>query len=64
MIDIDAVDFFQSGRVLASPYEYLATMRGEGPVRQEKYHDVYMITGYEEAVQVYNDRSGSRQPTR
>jgi cytochrome P450 len=55
MIGIDAVDFFTSGKVLHSPYDYLATMREESPVRREPHHGVYMITGYDEAVQVYND---------
>ncbi|MBX6388033.1 MAG: cytochrome P450 [Frankia sp.] len=55
MIDIDAVDFFMSDKVLHSPYEYLATMREQCPVRREPHHGVFMVTGYDEAVQVYND---------
>ncbi|MBL7496519.1 cytochrome P450 [Frankia sp. CNm7] len=55
MIDVDAVDFFMNGRVLHSPYEYLAAMRARCPVRREPHHGVFMVTGYDEAVQVYND---------
>ncbi len=53
--DIDAVDFFTDDTVLHDPYEYLAAVRNECPVRREPHHDVVMITGYEEAVAVYND---------
>ncbi|MBL7489687.1 cytochrome P450 [Frankia sp. AgB1.9] len=55
MIDVDAVDFFTNGKVLHSPYEYLAAMRAECPVRREPHHGVFMVTGYDEAVQIYND---------
>ena len=34
---------------------YLAAVRNECPVRREPHHDVVMITGYEEAVAIYND---------
>ena len=30
-------------------------MRTECPLRREKYHDVVMVTGYDEAVAIYND---------
>ncbi|MGV0746155.1 cytochrome P450 [Mycolicibacterium sp. XJ870] len=53
--NIDAVDFFTDDSVLHDPYEYLAAVRNECPVRREPHHDVVMITGYEEAVAVYND---------
>lgn len=53
--DIDAVDFFTGNRLLHDPYEYLAAMRRRCPVRREPFHDVVMVTGYEEAVAVYND---------
>lgn len=53
--DIDAVDFFTDDELLHDPYAYLAALRRECPVRREPHHDVVMITGYEEAVAVYND---------
>ncbi|WP_414686529.1 cytochrome P450, partial [Mycobacterium sp.] len=53
--DIDVVDFFTDNRLLHDPYEYLAAMRRRCPVRREPFHDVVMVTGYEEAVAVYND---------
>jgi cytochrome P450 len=53
--DIDAFDFFQGNDLLVDPYPYFEALRGECPVRREPHHDVVMITGYEEAVSVYND---------
>ena len=48
--DVAAVDFFTDNTVLHDPYEYLAAVRNECPVRREPRHGVVMITGYEEAV--------------
>ena len=53
--DIDGPDFFTDNALLADPYAYLATMRGQCPVRRESHRGVVMITGYEEALSVYND---------
>jgi cytochrome P450 family 150 subfamily A5 len=53
--DVDSVDFFTDSEVLKDPYAYLAALRGECPLRREKYHDVVMVTGYDEAVAIYND---------
>ncbi len=53
--DLDTVDFFTDDELLHDPYDYLAALRNECPVRRETHHDVVMITGYEEAVAVYND---------
>ena len=53
--DLDAVDFFTDNELLHDPYDYLAAVRNECPVRREPHHDVVMITGYEEAVAIYND---------
>ena len=55
MIDIDSVDFFRDNELLRDPYEYLAALRSECPLRREKHHGVVMVTGYEEAVEIYND---------
>jgi cytochrome P450 len=54
-IDIDGRNFFTDNALLADPYAYLAALRGECPVRREKHHNVVMVTGYEEALAVYND---------
>jgi cytochrome P450 family 150 subfamily A5 len=55
MTDIDSRDFFTDNELLGDPYSHLAAMRGECPVRREKHHDVVMVTGYEEALRIYND---------
>ena len=55
MSDLDAIDFFRDQSVVADPYPYLKGLRDECPVRRETHHDVVMVTGYDEAVQVYND---------
>lgn len=55
MTDIDSHDFFLDNELLHDPYQFLADMRTECPVRREKYHNVVMVTGYDEAVAIYND---------
>ncbi|HEY7106664.1 MAG TPA: cytochrome P450 [Acidimicrobiia bacterium] len=55
MTDFDAVDFFRDRSLVADPYPYFAFLRDECPVRTERHHDVVMVTGYDEAVQVYTD---------
>ncbi|MGZ4785027.1 MAG: cytochrome P450, partial [Acidimicrobiales bacterium] len=55
MTDVDAIDFFRGNELLVDPYPYFEALRNECPVRREPHHDVVMITGYDEAVQVYND---------
>jgi cytochrome P450 len=53
--DFEAIDFFRDDAVVADPYPYLESLREQCPVRQERHHDVVMVTGYDEAVEVYND---------
>jgi cytochrome P450 len=53
--DLDAVDFFRGDELLADPYPYFEHLRAQGPVTREPHHGVVMVTGYEEAVTVYND---------
>jgi cytochrome P450 len=53
--DFDAVDFFRDRSVVADPYPYFDHLRSRCPVTRESHHDVMMVTGYEEAVAVYND---------
>ncbi len=55
MTDIDATDFFRDAETVVDPYPYYEALRQECPVRREPHHGVVMITGYDEAVQVYND---------
>ncbi len=55
MKDFEAIDFFRDSDLVADPYPYFDALRNECPVRREGHHDVVMVTGYDEAVQVYND---------
>lgn len=55
MTDLDTRDFFTDNELLHDPYDYLAAMRDECPLRREKHHDVVMVTGYDEGVAIYND---------
>jgi cytochrome P450 family 150 subfamily A5 len=53
--DFEAVDFFRDEALVADPYPYFDALRGRCPVWREPHHDVVMVTGYDEAVEVYND---------
>ncbi|MEU6540134.1 cytochrome P450 [Streptomyces sp. NPDC047000] len=55
MPDYDAIDFFRDDALVADPYPYFDHLRARCPLRREPHHDVVMVTGYEEAVQIYND---------
>lgn len=51
----ETVDFFRDEGVVADPYPYFDALRARCPVQRENHHDVVMVTGYDEAVQIYND---------
>ena len=54
-MNYDEIDFFRSDEVVADPYPYFEHLRKQCPVLRETHHDVMMVTGYDEAVAVYND---------
>lgn len=43
--DLDAVDFFTDNQLLHDPYDYLAALRAQCPLRRETHHGVVMVTG-------------------
>jgi cytochrome P450 len=53
--DFDSVDFFRARPLYQNPYPYFEYLRAHGPVWREPHHGVVMVTGYEEAMAVYND---------
>lgn len=53
--EFKALNFFADERLVADPYPYFDALRAECPVVREGHHDVVMVTGYEEALQVFND---------
>ncbi len=60
MTDHDAtpfgeVDWFRAGEQYQDPYPYYEWLRSHGPVWPEPKRGVFMVTGYEEAVAIYND---------
>ena len=53
--NFDEIDFFRDQTLVADPYPYFEFMREQCPVRREPNHDVVMVTGYDEAIEVYHD---------
>jgi cytochrome P450 len=53
--DYEALDFFRGEELVDDPYPYFEALRGRCPVQREPHHGVVMVTGYDEAVQVFND---------
>jgi cytochrome P450 family 150 subfamily A5 len=53
--DFDTVDFFRARSLYQDPYPYFEYLRAHGPVWREPHRGVVMITGFEEAMAVYND---------
>jgi cytochrome P450 len=53
--DTDQINFFTSPEVVADPFPYFHALREGCPVHREPHHNVMMVTGYDEAVQIYND---------
>jgi cytochrome P450 len=48
-------DFFRGDEFIADPYPYFETLRSRCPVWREPHHGVVMVTGYDEAVEVFHD---------
>jgi cytochrome P450 len=53
--DLTAMDFFRDDRLVENPYPYFDALRRQCPVVREPHHDVTMVTGWDEAVEVFND---------
>ncbi len=53
--EFEAHDFFRSDRFIADPYAYFDYLREQSPVLREPHQGVVMVTGYAEALEVYND---------
>ncbi len=49
------LDFFLGQELIADPYPYFEALREQCPVTREKHHNVMMVTGYDEALEVLND---------
>jgi cytochrome P450 family 150 subfamily A5 len=53
--DVLTVDFFQGDGLVQNPYPYFEALRNRCPVTAEGHHGVTMVTGWQEAVDVYNN---------
>lgn len=53
--EFDSIDFFRSDRFVHDPYPYFDYMRAKSPVCREPHNGIVMVTGYDEAMEVYND---------
>jgi cytochrome P450 len=53
--DFEAMDFFRGDELVADPYPYFDALRAQCPVQREPHHGVVMVTGYDEAVEVFHD---------
>ncbi len=55
MTDFEELDFFRGDELVADPYPYFDALRERCPVRREPHHGVVMVTGYDEAVEIFHD---------
>lgn len=51
-------DFFSDPDVILDSRSYFDLMRATGPVVREPYHGTMMVTGFHEALEILNDKSG------
>ena len=54
-IDPAGIDWFTDPRLVDDPYPYFHALRQQCPVQREDHYGVTMVTGWQEAVDVYND---------
>jgi cytochrome P450 family 150 subfamily A5 len=55
--DLDSIDYFKTDALTDDPYPYWDHLRTRCPVSKEPFRDVYMVTGYDEAIAVYHDQA-------
>jgi cytochrome P450 len=53
--DFEAHDFFGSNYWVEDPYPYFNYLRDKSPITREPHHGIVMVTGYNEALEIYND---------
>ncbi len=55
MSDLQTVDFFTDGSILADPFPYYESVRRQGPVWREPHHGAFVVTGYDVISAIYRD---------
>lgn len=53
--EFETYDFFRSDRFVNDPYSYFDYLREQSPVLREPHQGIFMVTGYDEAIEIYND---------
>ncbi len=53
--EFDQHDFFRGDYFIDNPYAYFDYLRAQSPIVREPHQGIYMVTGYEEALEIYND---------
>lgn len=53
--EFEAHDFFLSNHFVDDPYGYFDHLRDKSPVVREPHQGIVMVTGYNEALEIYND---------
>ena len=53
--EFEKYDFFRSDRFINDPYSYFDYLREQSPVLREPHQGIFMVTGYDEALEIYND---------
>lgn len=53
--EFETYDFFRSDRFISDPYAYFDYLRARSPVLREPHQGIFMVTGYDEALEIYND---------
>ncbi len=56
-LDFETIDYFRTEALTEDPYPYWDHLRARCPITKESNHDVYMVTGYDEAIAVYHDQA-------
>lgn len=54
-VDFETIDFFRDDSLIPDPYPYFDYLRAKCPVQLEPHHNVVMVTGYDEACEIYSD---------
>jgi cytochrome P450 family 150 subfamily A5 len=52
----DSIDYFRTDALTENPYPYFEHLRDRCPVTKESHHEVFMVTGYDEAIAIYHDQ--------
>jgi len=62
--DMESRDYFNDQALFVDPYPYYDHIRAKCPVQREPFHDVVMVTGYDEALRSIRIRRSGPIATR